>query len=60
MAGFPYEYLVGGVIAVAGTAFAFFNAYMAAADDRALEHEEHERRATPQQPSMAEAASKAA
>ena len=36
-----WEYVVGGVIAAGGTAFAFFNAWVSVQDDRRREADEH-------------------
>lgn len=36
-----WEYVVGGVIATGGTAFAFFNAWVSELDDRRREADEH-------------------
>lgn len=36
-----WEYVVGGVIGVGGTAFALFNAWASAQDDRRREADEH-------------------
>jgi len=36
-----WEYVVGGVIGVGGTAFALFNAWVSEQDDRRREADEH-------------------
>jgi hypothetical protein len=46
-----WEYVVGGVIGTAGTAFAFFNGWVSVRDDRQREADEH---AAPVRPHKAE------
>jgi hypothetical protein len=42
-----WEYVVGGAIAVGGTAFALFNAWASVQDDRRHEADEHAAVASP-------------